>query len=143
MIFATLELCLSWIYNYVVIASCVIIATYSLHCSCWMDSDDGVIFAFIGPIAAIILVGLNITVHTYLHNAMYLPQITVVFLVIALKVLCLNKRKVMRVNDEYETNKRTAKYVAVTTRVYVTGFKITCLPRTYTQQQVKLFTITQ
>ena len=42
---------------------------------------------------------------------MYLLQITFVILAITMKVLCLNKQKVMRQNAE--SNKRTAKYETI------------------------------
>ena len=74
--------------------------------SCWIQSDDGAIAAFIVPIVAIILVQLKLQLNC---NKLVLLQINCIFLVITLKVLW--QRKTM--NNQYSLNKITTKYGTV------------------------------
>ena len=77
-----------------------------LYNSCWIQSDDGTIAAFIVPIVAIILVQFKLQLNC---NKLILLQINCIFLVITLKVLW--QRKTM--NNQYSSNKITTKYGTV------------------------------
>ena len=74
--------------------------------SCWIQSDDGAIAAFIVPIVAIILVQLKLQLNC---NKLILLQINCIFLAITLKVLWQRKTR----NNQYSSNKITTKYGTV------------------------------
>ena len=74
--------------------------------SCWIQSDDGTIAAFIVPIVAIILVQFKLQLNC---NKLILLQINCIFLAITLKVLWQRKTA----NSKNASNKVTIKYGTV------------------------------